>query len=269
MVQASLEHRIYEREAKEARSRAQEKPVDAFFEASLYAPVKGISYIGQLGQLITTGEINPYSAINRPINISSAIRSEGASLAEKKWGKVGSFAYQTAGSFMDFLTTTVAGGGQEWLILPMMGSGAAADTVLEAKNRGLSDGEAFALGTVSGLVEVATEKIGIDAFLGKFGAGKGPGVQFLINATAGGTEEGVANLANLFADVAISQDKSQWQLAINRYMHEQGCTEEEAFARAFAEKAGEVGLDFLAGSLMTVPGLDNHGLAVGARFPFI
>ena len=254
VVQASLEHRIYEREAKEARSRAQEKPVDAFFEASLYAPVKGISYIGQLGQLITTGEINPYSAINRPINISSAIRSEGASLAEKKWGKVGSFAYQTAGSFMDFLTTTVAGGGQEWLILPMMGSGAAADTVLEAKNRGLSDGEAFALGTVSGLVEVATEKIGIDAFLGKFGAGKGPGVQFLINATAGGTEEGVANLANLFADVAISQDKSQWQLAINRYMHEQGCTEEEAFARAFAEKAGEVGLDFLAGSLMTVPG---------------
>ena len=62
---------------------------------------------------------------------------------EEKWGKAGSFLYQTGMSMADFLLTTAVSGGQEALALGIMGTGAAADSVIEAKERGLSDGQAW------------------------------------------------------------------------------------------------------------------------------
>ena len=62
-------------------------------------------------------------------------------------------------------TTRGVSGGSSSLSLAIMGTGAAADATIDAKDRGLSDGQAFALGTIAGLAEVVTEKVSIEALL--------------------------------------------------------------------------------------------------------
>ena len=47
----------------------------------------------------------------------------------------------------------------------VLGTGSAADATLAAKDRGLSDNEAFALGTIAGLAEVVMEKVSLGAWL--------------------------------------------------------------------------------------------------------
>lgn len=78
---------------------------------------------------------------------------------EENWGGVGSFAYQTGMSMADFLLSTAVSGGNQGVALAIMGTGAAADGTIRAKDRGLSDDKAFALGTIAGAAEILTEKV--------------------------------------------------------------------------------------------------------------
>ena len=57
-----------------------------------------------------------------------------------------------------------------------------------------------------------------------------------------------SDFINLFADILIAKDKSEWQQTIDAYMTE-GKTEGEAFGLAVAQQAAEMGLDFLGGAL--------------------
>lgn len=186
----------------------------------------------------------------------------------------GKFAYQTAMSMADFsfnlfLTGGMGGAGakgglvaadkaaktSEKLTLGIMGTRSAAETVIDAKERGLDDNQAFALGTIAGLAEVATEKLSIDAFFKNVPKGgfmsKADAVKTLTksigkNAFTEGTEEVASDIVNLMADLVISKDKSEWQETVNSYK-EQGYTEGEAFAKALADQAKNTGLSFLGG----------------------
>ena len=131
--------------------------------------------------------------------------------------------------------------------LAIMGAEAAAETVQDAKDRGLTDAQAMTLGTISGLAEVATEKISVDALLNKAPAlGKNLPAYIAKNVLAEGSEEGVSDIVNLFADILISKDKSEWETSIRAYK-EAGYSESEAFGMAVGDQAVSVLLDMAGG----------------------
>lgn len=234
---------------------AKEDPVGASVFSVLMAPTKGISYALQLGEYLGSGKIDQNAPYNSFSYVPAAIRGQVVQDIEKYWvdrghefgGKTASFLYQTGMSMGDFLFTTAVSGGNQTVALAIMGTGAAADATIEAKDRGLSDDQAFALGTIAGIAEVVTEKFSLDALLeGKWEQGA---IRYIIkNAFTEGTEEVGSDAINLFADILIAKDKSQWAQAVAAYEAE-GMSENEAFWRAVQDQALTMGLDFLGGAL--------------------
>lgn len=227
---------------------AKEHPVGSSAFSVLESPLKGLSYLGQAADYLSDGEIDQNAGYNKFSYINSAIRDEVNTIVEDNWGGVGSFAYQTGMSMGDFLLNTAITGGNQALSLAIMGTGAAADATISAKDRGLSDNQAFALGTIAGAAEIVTEKVSLDALLDKTALTKSAMGYFLKNTLAEGSEEVGSDIINLVADVLISKDKSEWRTSIDAYEAE-GMTEKEAFWRAVRDQAENMGLDFLGGAV--------------------
>lgn len=243
-ITGDLNYRQREKREAEAAEYAKEHPVLASVGTVVASPLRGISYIGQLADYLDDGKIDQNAGYNRFSYLPKAVRQEVSS----NWGAVGSFMYNTGMSLADFLMTNLVSGGQQWLSLAIMGTGAAADATIEAKDRGLSDSQAFALGTIAGIAEVVTEKISIEALLDKTSMGKSAVGYLLKNVLSEGGEEVGSDIINMMADIVISQDKSQWAQSMQKYRDE-GRSEGEAFALAARDQAVEMGLDFLGGAL--------------------
>lgn len=241
---------------------AKEHPVGSSAFSVLESPLKGLSYLGQAADYLSDGEIDQNAGYNKFSYINSAIRNEVNTIVEDNWGGVGSFAYQTGMSMGDFLLNTAITGGNQVLSLAIMGTGAAADATISAKDRGLSDNQAFALGTIAGAAEIITEKVSLDALLDKTALTKSAMGYFLKNTLAEGSEEVGSDIINLVADVLISKDKSEWQTSIDAYEAE-GMTEKEAFWRAVRDQAENMGLDFLGGAVSGGV-MSGAGIAINA-----
>lgn len=241
---------------------AKEHPVGSSAFSVLESPLKGLSYLGQAADYLSNGEIDQNAGYNKFSYINSAIRDEVNTIVEDNWGGVGSFAYQTGMSMGDFLLNTAITGGNQALSLAIMGTGAAADATISAKDRGLSDNQAFALGTIAGAAEIVTEKVSLDALLDKTALTKSAMGYFLKNTLAEGSEEVGSDIINLVADVLISKDKSEWQTSIDAYEAE-GMTEKEAFWRAVRDQAENMGLDFLGGAVSGGV-MSGAGIAINA-----
>ena len=258
-----LNYRRRQKEEAYWREYARESPVGSSAFSILTSPLKGLSYLGQAADYLGTGKIDQNAAYNRLSYLNSAVRGQVSETIEQsgKWGKAGSFLYQTGMSMGDFLmnslvTGAMAGGavlGEKAfrvasnLSLAIMGTGAAADATIAAKDKGLTDKQAFTLGTIAGAAEVLTEKFSIEALLnGKWEDGA---LKYILkNAFTEGSEEVGSDFINLFADILVAKDKSEWRQTIDAYMAA-GKTESEAFALAVAQQAAEMGLDFLGGAL--------------------
>lgn len=241
---------------------AKEHPVGSSAFSVLESPLKGLSYLGQAADYLSDGEIDQNAGYNKFSYINSAIRNEVNTIVEDNWGGVGSFAYQPGMSMGDFLLNTAITGGNQALSLAIMGTGAAADATISAKDRGLSDNQAFALGTIAGAAEIITEKVSLDALLDKTALTKSAMGYFLKNTLAEGSEEVGSDIINLVADVLISKDKSEWQTSIDAYEAE-GMTEKEAFWRAVRDQAENMGLDFLGGAVSGGV-MSGAGIAINA-----
>lgn len=245
---SDLNYRQRAKAEEEWAAYAKEHPVGSSAFSVLESPLKGLSYLGQAADYLSDGEIDQNAGYNKFSYINSAIRNEVNTIVEDNWGGVGSFAYQTGMSMGDFLLNTAITGGNQALSLAIMGTGAAADATISAKDRGLSDNQAFALGTIAGAAEIVTEKVSLDALLDKTALTKSAMGYFLKNTLAEGSEEVGSDIINLVADVLISKDKSEWQTSIDAYEAE-GMTEKEAFWRAVRDQAENMGLDFLGGAV--------------------
>ena len=241
---------------------AKEHPVGSSAFSVLESPLKGLSYLGQAADYLSDGEIDQNAGYNKFSYINSAIRNEVNTIVEDNWGGVGSFAYQTGMSMGDFLLNTAITGGNQALSPAIMGTGAAADATISAKDRGLSDNQAFALGTIAGAAEIITKKVSLDALLDKTALTKSAMGYFLKNTLAEGSEEVGSDIINLVADVLISKDKSEWQTSIDAYEAE-GMTEKEAFWRAVRDQAENMGLDFLGGAVSGGV-MSGAGIAINA-----
>ena len=249
-ITADLNYRERKKQEEEARKRGEEHPISASIWTVVTSPLKGISYLGQLADYLDDGEIDQNAGYNKHSYMPTATRSAISDkiAASGKWGNVGSFLYNTGMSMGDFLVATGVSGGNGAIAMTIMGTGAAADTVISAKDRGLSDGQAFALGTVAGLAEAFTERVSLEALLNPNALADGAWKYILKNMLAEGSEETASSVINLFADVLISKDQSEWNQSILKYMNE-GMTREEAFGAAFADQAESIGLDALGGML--------------------
>lgn len=240
-----------------ARWDAQEHPILSSVATIVTAPLKPLAFVNQTIDGLD-GTIDPNAAYNRNLYTSKAIREE----VPKNWGPVGSFAYQTGMSMADFLTTTAVAGGNPTLAMTIMGSGAAADTTLEALDRGLSSSQAYTLGVIAGVAEALTEKFSLDALLDKTALTKSALGYWLKNALAEGSEEVASSLINTFADVMISKDKSQWAESVQAYK-DKGFSDSEAFWKAMGDQAASLGLDalggFASGSTLALPGVVLKG----------
>lgn len=259
---SDLNYRQRAKAEEEWAAYAKEHPVGSSAFSVLESPLKGLSYLGQAADYLSDGEIDQNAGYNKFSYINSAIRNEVNTIVEDNWGGVGSFAYQTGMSMGDFLLNTAITGGNQALSLAIMGTGAAADATISAKDRGLSDNQAFALGTIAGAAEIVTEKVSLDALLDKTALTKSAMGYFLKNTLAEGSEEVGSDIINLVADVLISKDKSEWQTSIDAYEAE-GMTEKEAFWRAVRDQAENMGLDFLGGAVSGGV-MSGTGIAINA-----
>ena len=259
---SDLNYRQRAKAEEEWAAYAKEHPVGSSAFSVLESPLKGLSYLGQAADYLSDGEIDQNAGYNKFSYINSAIRNEVNTIVEDNWGGVGSFAYQTGMSMGDFLLNTAITGGNQALSLAIMGTGAAADATISAKDRGLSDNQAFALGTIAGAAEIITEKVSLDALLDKTALTKSAMGYFKKNTLAEGSEEVGSDIINLVADVLISKDKSEWQTSIDAYEAE-GMTEKEAFWRAVRDQAENMGLDFLGGAVSGGV-MSGAGIAINA-----
>ena len=259
---SDLNYRQRAKAEEEWAAYAKEHPVGSSAFSVLESPLKGLSYLGQAADYLSDGEIDQNAGYNKFSYINSAIRNEVNTIVEDNWGGVGSFAYQTGMSMGDFLLNTAITGGNQALSLAIMGTGAAADATISAKDRGLSDNQAFALGTIAGAAEIITEKVSLDALLDKTALTKSAMGYFLKNTLAEGSEEVGSDIINLVADVLISKDKSEWQTSIDAYEAE-GMTEKEAFWRAVRDQAENMVLDFLGGAVSGGV-MSGAGIAINA-----
>lgn len=263
-IQSGLNARQRERDMRTLQEYAGERPVEASFLSVLESPLKGLSYIGQASDYLSGGSIDQNAGYNRFAYYGSSIRGKVSDTIANsgKWGKVGSFLYQTGMSMGDFLLNTALTGGfavdgaaapalakgVEALSLAIMGTGAAADATIEAKDRGLTDTQAFTLGTIAGAAEIVTEKVSLETLLDKTTLGRDAVGYLLKNTLAEGSEEVASDLINLIADILVTKDKSQWNEAIQGY-EAQGLSEKDAWWRAVLDQAEEMGVDFLGGAL--------------------
>ena len=237
-----------QREAYEAyyAKYANDSPVLSSIFSVITSPLKGLSYLGQAADYFNDGKIDQNAGYNKFSYTNSAIRDTVSKNIEQNWGGVGSFAYQTGMSMADFLFSSAISGGSSVVATTIMGTGAAADTVVSARDRGLNSNQAFALGTIAGVTEAVTEKYSFAALFDAAKLGENALGYVLSNALTEGSEEVTSSLINLVADVLISKNKSEWQTAINAYMAS-GMSESDAIWRAVADQALSLGVDFLGG----------------------
>ena len=255
-LRSDLYARQAEKEKDEAAAYAMEHPVMSTIGTVAMSPLRGLGYVGQAADYLTSGTVDQNAPYNRLNYMSSAEREVVTKAVERNWGKPGSFAYGVGISMAEFLLASAASGGNEALSLALMGTGAAADATIEAKERGLSDNQSFWIGTIAGAAEIITEKVSIEKLFSDPG---GRPIKYLLqNIFAEGSEEAGSDIINLIADVLISKDKSEWMESMRKYQEQNHMSEKDAFIQVMKDQGLQILYDAAAGAasggIMALPG---------------
>lgn len=221
-------------------------------------------YLTQIGDLIRDGKINQNSANYRASQMTSTVRGEVSKKIEDKWGKAGSAAYNIGMSMGDFLFGTAAGGGTKALSLALMGTRAAASTVLNLKDRGLDDTAAFTLGSIAGAAEIITESFSLEKLLNPNLVADGIAKNILKNFLAEASEEGAADVLNWAAeyiyDAITGNNEAEWKQKVYDAI-QNGADPNDAVLAAIQDNLVQLGMDMLSGGI-------SGGLMSAAGTPF-
>lgn len=247
-----------------AAAMAQRYPGTASAATVPAGTLQSAEYIKQIGDLISNGKINQNSADYRASQMSNTVRGEVAKMVEDKWGEVGSFAYNLGMSMGDFLFSTAAGGGMKALSLGLMGTRAAANTVLDLKDSGLDDTAAFTLGTIAGAAEIVTESFSLEKLLNPNLIADGIAKNILKNFLAEASEEGASDILNWAAeyiyDAITGGNEAEWkQKAYDAIRN--GADPNDAVLAAIQDNLVQLGTDMLSGGI-------SGGLMSAAGTPF-
>ena len=143
------------------------------------------------------------------------------------------------------LAALSGGGGQA--LVSFFGS-AAASGVDEAKQRGASDEQAVAYGTLAGAAESVAEMIGVDNLMniGSAATMRQLMMNLVKQGASEGIEEGITTLLNNFSDQLVMQDKSTFNILVQQYM-KQGLSESDAKKQAWKDMANDLAFDMVSG----------------------
>lgn len=164
-------------------------------------------------------------------------------------GKVVSFLDQTGLSVADMLSIAWL---PEPVTLGIMSCGAAANTAVEATQRGLSADKALYTATAAGVAESLFEKISLEKFNALQATGR-TGVlntvkDILKQSFTEGSEEAFTDISNAITDQIINGDMSELSLKYQDYK-KQGATEQQARNTVAKDFGMQIGESFLGGAL--------------------
>lgn len=240
-----------------AASRAQKQPFLSSVDTILTSPLRGqIGTVGVLSDLLEDGKLSANADYNMLDYQANAVRGKVSEMIEKQtpFGKVGSFVYGAGMSIGDSLARMVTSAGNPFLSAELAACGAGVSTISNAKDLGLNDAQALALGVIAGFAEGFFEKHNLEDLLNADLMKDGMAKYILKNATNEATEEVSTELVNTVADIIIGWDKGQMRRAIDAYKAH-GLDAGQASLRAFCDKLLEIGeagaMGFLTGGLMS------------------
>lgn len=243
---------------------AQRYPVLASAATIPAGAMQSGEYLTQLADIISDGKVNQNSADYRASQMSNTVRGEVSKMAEAKWGELGSAAYNLGMSMGDFLFSTAAGGGTKALSLGLMGTRAAANTVLNLKDRGLDDTAAFTLGSIAGAAEIVTESFSLEKLLNPNLVADGIAKNILKNILAEASEEGASDLINWAAeyiyDAITGNNEAEWKQQVYDAI-QNGADPNDAVLAAIQDNLVQLGMDMLSGGV-------SGGLMSAAGTPF-
>ena len=170
---------------------------------------------------------------------------------------VASVAYNIGTSMMDSgATAALAAIG----VPPMVGSAflggsAATAAMVDAKERGIDDTNALWTGLFAGVAETLFEDVSLERLL-TLKPAQGTLAKRLrttlknvgLQAGTEGSEELFTSFANYITDRAINGGLSEYGTAVRAYM-DQGMSHQTATAKASADLAGQMAMDFVAGGI--------------------
>ena len=216
------------------------------------------SLTNYIADAVRTGEhkLDTNSWENMPVRTSTTIRDTVSEDIQKTvegtWGKVGSFAYGVGMSMADYLITTGITGGNNALSLAIMGNRAASQAVIDAKERGASDAQAFFTGAAQGIAEAFFEKFSLEQLKMFAQGGTSSILDVMKNIFKGsfteGSEELFTSVANAITDEIINDGMSEINTNMRNYLKE-GYTEEEAEERVRKDFVSQLGMDFAGGAV--------------------
>lgn len=268
------------------KTRAEEHPVLASAASVPMNLASGLGLVGiaaQNAERDVTGEYQPidYNGdMMAATRITSAVRggiSQGLadkygtiSLDEEKHpilsrilnGKSLGDVYQLGMSIADSAATAALGGltgvGAAGTVL--LGGAAGSQGVVDALERGATDEQALTMGVLNGAFEALFEYVSLDHLLN--GDTKSILKGFLEQGFVEGTEEWNTTLFNTLADIAVMAKNSEYGQNVQRYMDEEGMSQQEAERQAFYDVAIGMGWDFVGGAVSG--GLMDAGKRAGS-----
>lgn len=137
----------------------------------------------------------------------------------------------------------------------LLGGAAATGAMVDAKDRGVDDTHALWTGVFAGVAETLFEDVSLEKLL-KLDVPQGTLRQrmqttlknTLLQAGTEGSEELFTDFANYITDRAINGGLSEYETAVRAYM-DQGMSHQAATAKASADLAGQMAMDFVAGGI--------------------
>jgi hypothetical protein len=252
-IEGSLNARKRYRYTKEVERFAEKHPWISSAAVLATTPLQSVSAIGQIADYVDDGKVDQNAPYNLFSQLPNAAKAEVRQLVEDEWGPVGSSAYNIGMGLGEIIVTRGFTLNNRPLGLAVMTSRVGADTVIDAKDRGLSDDQAVALGVVAAAAEALTENISwkaLESFVDR--AGKSELVKYLAkNMITEAGEESISGLSNFLADAVISRDKSELRTSIAHYMSEDGgnLSESQAIKKTFGDMVKSLETDALYGAI--------------------
>lgn len=264
-LDADLEQRVADASLRDVEMWASDNPVLASAASVAGSPLTGAAYLEALSNRFTGKETK-----NSPMDVASrgntTLRSTVAqdirdNVAERTGnealGDAAASLYNVGLSILDstlasgiggaVATTARVGGAIGGGI--MMGT-AGTSAYQDAIDRGVDEDSALVVGGAAAIAEMFFERFSIENFLKAASpAAKNALVKNVIRQMGiEASEEGLTEISNIIADTLITQDLSNYQLALDEYMA-QGMDESEARLRVFGDLALQVGESALGGAL--------------------
>lgn len=216
--------------------------------------------------LIEDGEVSPDSNLYDSRRMVQTVR--GTVENDVLDSSTGKFFYRHGMSIADNITAQAMGGFgalggvSKAITVGTMSSGAGVDTVLDAKERGLSDEQALALGFVATTAEAAFESKSFDSLFDSKTLTDNAWKYFANNIVTEVAGELGTERTNDIADLLIAQDLSKLNVEYESYLAD-GMSQKEAVKAVFKGVLTRYA-DVAAGAILSAGAMAGPGAVVGS-----